>query len=217
MKKAVIFDLDGTLLDTLCDLHTSVNFTMEHYGFPTRTIDEVRSFIGNGVPKLVERSSPAGTDACLLREEVKTFEEHYREHCRDNTSAYDGIIDVLKTLKDKGLSVGVVSNKVDFATKKLCEEYFGDLVDVAQGKTEDVPAKPSPISLLRTIEVLRAERAVYVGDSDVDILTARGAGVECISVSWGFRASEFLMENGAKYVANDMNELLSLIYELCEV
>ena len=214
MKKAVIFDLDGTLLDTLADLHASVNATMEHFGFPTRTIDEVRAFVGNGVPKLVERSSPEGTDRELLGVEVKYFEGHYREHCKDNTRVYDGLMDALRELKMRGFALGVVSNKVDFATKKLCREYFGKIIDIAQGQTELLPPKPSPLSLVSTVKQLGADMAIYVGDSDVDIMTAKGAGLPCISVTWGFRTRELLCENGAEYIADNVSEMLSKIYEI---
>lgn len=214
MKKAVIFDLDGTLLDTLRDLCESVNATMRHFGFPTRTIDEVKAFIGNGVPKLVERSSPEGTDRELLKIEIKYFEDHYREHCRDNTCVYDGIIDALTELRRRGFSLGVVSNKVDFATKKLCREYFGEIIDIAQGQTELLPPKPSPLSLVATVKQLGADTAIYVGDSDVDIMTAKGANVPCISVTWGFRTREFLQENGAKYIADNTAEMLKIIEKI---
>lgn len=211
----VLFDLDGTLLDTLDDLHSAVNFTLQKYRLPIRSRDEVKAFIGNGIVKLMERSVGAGMRSRLdMVAVVNDFKEYYGKHCRKKTKPYDGVLNLLASLKKVGAAVGVVSNKAHFATADLCEFYFGNLVGVAIGENEEggVRKKPAPDSLLAAMKALGAENAadvVYVGDSEVDIQTAKNAGVDCISVSWGMKDKAFLIENGATVVIDSVEELQS--------
>lgn len=213
MRYGIIFDLDGTLLDTLEDLYLSVNASMKHFGFECRTRDEVRSFIGNGVPKLIERSLPCGVSREVYGDVLCDFKNYYKEHCADNTCPYDGIIDLLGRLKENGYGTAVVSNKADFAVKSLCDRFFGGLIDVSRGQLDGVPTKPSPESLLDVMGMMGAERYVYVGDSDVDIMTAENARIPCISVGWGFRDVEFLRAHGAGRIACSAQELYD---EICK-
>ena len=210
MLDTVIFDLDGTLLDTLDDLHLSVNATLKKYNLPTRTKDEVRSFVGNGVPKLIERSLgsfyPQYFDAALA-----DFKAYYKTHCNINTRAYEDIIDSLSYLKEKGYKIAVVSNKVDFATKSLCRNYFGDLVDMAIGQREGTPKKPAPDSVFEAMRELESKNAIYVGDSDVDIMTAKNANLPCVCVTWGFRDIEFLTKSGGDIFAHNTKQMLEII------
>jgi len=215
MYQAVIFDLDGTLLDTLDDLAAAVNHALTAHGFPTRTRDEVRSFVGDGVALLVERALPDGRnypafDACLA-----DFKRTYAEGSRVCTRPYEGIPALLTRLRERGVRVAVVSNKYDAAVRELCAHYFGDLVEVAVGERPSVAKKPAPDTVFEAMRALGlnpdspADRAacVYVGDSDVDIQTARAAGMDCISVLWGFRDEAFLRRAGATAIAANVAEL----------
>ena len=216
---AILFDLDGTLLDTLDDLYAAVNFVLQKHGLPLRSRDEVRAFIGNGIVKLMERSVGAGARSRVdMTAVVEDFKAYYGTHCQEKTKPYDGVLALLSQLKADVRRVGVVSNKAHFAVEKLCSAYFGDLVDVAIGENEasGVRKKPAPDTLLEALRRLGAEKenAVYVGDSEVDIQTAENAGVECISVSWGMKDSAFLTENGAETIVEcvgDLGELLMAI------
>lgn len=211
MYEVIIFDLDGTLLDTLDDLHASVNAALATFSYPLRTREEVRSFVGNGIAKLIERALGGKTQD--FEAVLDAFKTHYGAHCMDKTQAYAGIASLLQALKSKGIKAAVVSNKADFAVQKLAKEYFGDLLCMAVGEDEarGIRKKPAPDSLLSVLERLGVakENAVYVGDSEVDIQTAQNAGVACISVTWGFKDKEFLIENGGKIFADNAEELLS--------
>lgn len=212
MIDTVIFDLDGTLLDTLTDLHSSVDHVLSAHGYPTRSLLEVKSFVGNGVPKLIERSMP---ENCPIYDELLSeFKVYYGEHCHDTTRAYDGVTEALKALRCDGMKIGVVSNKLDGAVKSLCKRYFGSLVDIAVGEREGIEKKPSPDSVLEVIHKLGSRHAVYVGDSDVDIKTAENAGIPCISVTWGFRDKHFLMQSGGYMFADSTKEMLDIIERL---
>ena len=210
MYETIVFDLDGTLLDTLADLHAAVNFALGKYGFPKRTKDEVRSFVGNGIAMLIKRA--IGKETPLFEAVLQAFKEYYAAHCADETRAYAGILPLLKNLQAKGVKTAVVSNKADFAVKKLAEEYFGGLLLAAVGEDEanGVRKKPAPDSLLAVMEKLGADKqkTAYVGDSEVDIQTAQNAGVACISVTWGFKDKDFLIENGATVLIDDPDEIL---------
>lgn len=212
MIDTVIFDLDGTLLDTLYDLCTSVNHVLSAHGYPIRSLLEVKSFVGNGVPKLVERSMPSNCPIfdVLLSE----FKLYYGEHCHDTTKAYDGVISALTALKRDGMKIGVVSNKLDGAVKSLCNRYFGSLIDIAVGERVGIEKKPAPDSVFEVIKKLGSSRAVYIGDSDVDIKTAENAGIPCISVTWGFREKSFLLQSGGYMFADDTQEMLEIIERL---
>ena len=196
-----IFDLDGTLLDTIQDLATSVNYALRQCHMPERTLDEVRRFVGNGVRLLMIRAVPGGEDNPRFQEAFDIFRSHYLEQSLDTTAPYPGIIDMLERLKAGGKRLAVVSNKFDTATKELIHHFFGNLIEVTIGENEaaGVRKKPAPDTVNEALHQLGVgkEDAVYVGDSDVDLQTARNSGLPCISVLWGFRDREFLLENGA--------------------
>lgn len=214
MKTAIIFDLDGTILDTLEDLYLSVNQTMRHFGFPERTRDEVRSFVGNGVPKLIERSLPKGTAISDFERALEYFKKYYDTHCLDNTRPYEDITDALRKLKDKGYLVGVMTNKVHSAATLLCEQHFSGVTDMVLGQTDSFPTKPDPAALFFMRREMGADKVIYVGDSEVDIQTAKNAGVPCVSVSWGFKDREFLLSHGAEIVADTVSDMINYIYEI---
>ncbi len=206
---AVIFDLDGTLLDTLDDLTASTNAAVESFGIPPYTRDQVSSFVGNGIRNLMRRAVPGGEENPEFEQAFSRFKAHYGVHCMDRTRAYPGIPEMLRELKADGYRTGIVSNKADFAVKKLKDAYFDGLVDTAVGEREGVQRKPAPDTLFQVLKELGVprERAVYVGDSDVDLHTAANAGMDCIAVTWGFRTEEFLKEQGADRLAKDAGEL----------
>ncbi len=216
MYKAVIFDLDGTLLDTLEDLYLSVNYALKNFGRRERTLDEIRSFVGDGVRKLVERAIGPDVTEAEVQAVLDVFKEYYALHSRDNTAPYAGVNDLLERLVGAGIKNAVVSNKLDGATKLLCCEYFGDNVSVAIGDSEERNKKPAPDSVFEALRVLglSAEEAVYVGDSEVDILTARNCGMKCISVTWGFRSREVLEAAGGTVFVGDTNALEAVIFSL---
>ncbi|MGN1144706.1 MAG: HAD family hydrolase [Anaerovoracaceae bacterium] len=211
--KLAIFDLDGTLLETLEDLHDSTNHALTSLGLPPRTLDEVRRFVGNGIHKLIERAVPAGSSIETVDQVFEEFKKWYAVHCNDKTHAYDGIEDMLLALRKVGVRTAVVSNKADFGVQTLCKTYFSDLLDVAVGQREGIRLKPAPDSVNEVLRLLdiRREDAVYIGDSDVDIDTARNAGMDCISVTWGFRSREFLREHGAEILADKPAELEQIL------
>ncbi len=213
---AVIFDLDGTLLNTLEDLTASVNAAMKSCGFPARTADEVRGFVGNGVMKLIERSVPDGMENPQFKKAYGAFRMHYAAHCQVKTEPYDGIIQLLGKLRISGVPVAVVSNKFDAAVKKLCDHYFAGLIPVAIGERDGVNKKPAPDTVLTALKELKmpAETAIYVGDSEVDIETAHNAGTGLISVCWGFKDREFLREHGAEKIAENADELYRMLVEM---
>lgn len=194
-----VFDLDGTLLSTLGDLAASCNHALRANGMPERTIDEVRRFVGNGVKKLMERAIPGGLDNTLFEKTFADFRQHYMHHNLDTTCPYPGVMEMLESLRSRGKKVAVVSNKFYAATQALCKHFFGDLVDVAIGEREGIRKKPAPDTVNEALAQMNVgkERAVYIGDSDVDIMTANNCGMPCISVLWGFRDYDFLVEHGA--------------------
>ena len=207
-----IFDLDGTLLDTLGDLAASVNYAMRTHGMPEHSVDEVCRFVGNGVRRLMERAVPGGAAHPAFEAAFATFRRHYMEHSLDTTRPYEGIPEMLQVLKRRGRHTAVVSNKFDAATKELCRHFFPDTIDVAVGEheAEGIRKKPAPDTVLQALSQLGVgqEGAVYVGDSDVDIQTARNSGLPCISVLWGFRDREFLLAHGAETFVSQPSELL---------
>lgn len=197
--KTYIFDLDGTLLDTLSDLASSVNHALRSVGLPERTEEEVRCFVGNGVRMLMKRAIPGGEQNVHFEEAFAEFKRYYLLHDKTQTKPYDGILEMLTELKSRGARIAVVSNKFQAATQSLCNHYFKNLVDVAVGEHSGVKKKPAPDIVEEALQKLGVgkEGAVYVGDSDVDIMTARNSGLPCVSVLWGFRDKEFLMDHGA--------------------
>ena len=214
--KAVIFDLDGTLLDTLIDLANAVNAALEANGMPVRTIDEIRQFVGNGARNLLIKSLPAGLENPKFEKTLADFQVYYADHCKEYTKPYEGSMELLERLKQLGLKMAIVSNKPDGAVKELAKEHFGDYIAVAIGEKEGVARKPAPDTVFKALTELDVckEEAVYVGDSDVDIMTAMNAEMPCISVTWGFRDREFLKFHGAEQFADNSDELQKLIVGL---
>lgn len=214
-KKAVVFDLDGTLLYTLEDLKNATNYALRQKGMPERTLDEVRRFVGNGVRLLMERAVPQGADNPEFEETFALFKEYYDAHCNDNTSPYDGIMELLEELKVRGIKMAIVSNKIDFAVKSLDKLYFKDYMTAAIGEMEEegIRKKPAPDMVQKALKELGVtqDEAIYVGDSDVDIATAKNSGLECVSVTWGFRDIEFLKEHGATNLIDEPVELLNYV------
>lgn len=211
--QTVIFDLDGTLLYSLEDLKDSVNFVMKKHGFREYTIDEVREAIGNGVRLLMERILPKDIDKNLFEECLSEFKENYSKNMYNKTKPYDGVLDMLKGLREEGYKIAVLSNKFDSAVKELSNKYFGELVDLAVGQKEGVKEKPSPLGIQEIAKELDTdvETCIMVGDSEVDIQTANNAGIDCISVTWGYKNIDFLYDNGATklvYAPEDILELL---------
>lgn len=211
MKKyqTVIFDMDGTLLNTLEDLTDATNYALRKMGMPERSIDEVRTFVGNGVQKLLERAVPGGLENPRFEETFAEFKDYYSVHCNDKTGPYEGVLPLLRDLKAEGYALAIVSNKLDAAVKELAEEYFEGIVPVAIGEREGVAKKPAPDMVQTALKELgtSAETAVYVGDSEVDLMTAKNSGLPCITVLWGFRDEEFLREHGALNIAKTPQEI----------
>ncbi len=207
-----IFDLDGTLLDTLGDLAASCNYALQAYGMPMRSIEEVRLFVGNGVKKLMQRAVPQGLDNPHFNEVYKCFRTHYLAHNLDTTRPYDGVMEMLLELQGRGMHLAVVSNKFYAATQSLVKHFFGEVIPVAIGEREDIRKKPAPDTVLEALRQLGMPRetAVYIGDSDVDIDTAKNCGMPCVSVLWGFRDQEFLLQHGATTLIREPRELLRL-------
>ena len=207
-----IFDLDGTLLDTLGDLAASVNFALREHGMPEHSIDDVRSFVGNGVRLLMERAIPDGADNPDFEVTFATFRQYYMAHSLDTTRPYDGVPEALRELRNRGCQLAVVSNKMMAATQELIHHFFPDTIAVAIGEheAEGIRKKPAPDTVFAALRELGVgqEGAVYVGDSDVDIRTAENAGLPCISVLWGFRDKDFLIKHGAKTLISAPSELL---------
>ncbi len=207
--KLAIFDLDGTILDTLEDLTDSTNHILSSNGYPIHSIDEVRSYVGNGIYMLIKRAAPNDTEEKEIQRLFEQFVSYYKDHCAIKTKAYEGIKELLVALKEKGIKRAVVSNKGDFAVRILIDDYFASLFEISVGEKQGVRKKPYPDSVnevLRELSVTK-EEAVYIGDSEVDIQTAKNAGLACISVSYGFRSKEFLKENGASLIVEDVKGL----------
>lgn len=213
MYKLAVFDMDGTILDTLEDLKDSTNFALEKCGYPTRSYDEVRRFVGNGIRKLIERAVPERLTTKQIDRVHEVFTEHYKVHCADKTKAYDGIKPLLEKLRASGVKTAVVSNKADYGVQELCKEYFDGLFDYAVGEREGIRRKPAPDAVNEALRVLGIDKseAVYIGDSDVDFETAKNAELPCISVLWGFRDEEFLREKGATLFVRDPAEIYDII------
>ncbi len=213
MNDTILFDLDGTLLNTLEDIADGVNHALRKMNYPERTLDEVRQFVGNGVAMLIKRAVPEGTSEELINTCLQFNKEYYSTHVNEKTRPYEGIMTLLKELKDKGYKVGVVSNKYDSAVKDLCHLYFSDYVTVAVGNRTGVPTKPAPDCVYSAVQELGSDlgNTVFVGDSDVDVHTAHNAGLPCIGVAWGFRGRAFLESAGADMVIDNPMELLPVL------
>lgn len=206
-----IFDLDGTLLNTLTDLTICCNHALCLSGFPEHTEEEVRGMVGNGIGKLIERAMPKEQLASHYEKVLADFKEYYMQHGLDNTKPYDGIIDLLDALKQRGKRIAVVSNKIQAAAQMLCEQIFGDRIDVVVGESECIRSKPMPDMVEKAISLIGAEKnsCIYIGDSDVDVLTAKNSGLSCISVLWGFKSLEQLVAAGATRIIKSPDELIN--------
>ena len=209
----IIFDMDGTILDTLEDLKNSMNHTLALHGMPERTLEEIRSFVGNGIMTLIERAVPAGTDKETMQKIHQDFLPYYKLHSADATKPYEGIPALLKELKKRGYKTAVVSNKAHAAVQDLCVQYFDGFFDIALGEQPEIAKKPAPDMVHLVLQQMNVskENAVYVGDSDVDVATAKNSCLDMIAVDWGFRERDFLKEMGAEIIISDPSNLLTLV------
>ncbi|MGN0368552.1 MAG: HAD family hydrolase [Wujia sp.] len=211
--KLVVFDMDGTILDTLEDLKTATNHALKRYDMPERSLEEVRAFVGNGIRKLMERAVVEGTSGDLFEKVLNEFQIFYKKHSMDTTKPYNGIVDLLRQLKKLGYKTAVVSNKIDFAVQDLVQDFFEGLFDMAVGDRPDFKKKPSADSVkfvMRSLGV-KPEETIYIGDSDVDLQTAKNADLDCIAVEWGFRDRLFLEEHGATNFAKQPEDILTFL------
>ncbi len=214
MKYALaIFDMDGTILNTLDDMTDSLNVILSKYKFPLHTLDEVRFMVGNGIPKLVERALPNGRNTADFEKILADFIAYYEEHCAVKTAPYDGVVDCIKSLRQAGLKIAVNTNKVEPAAIALCDDYFPGLFDIISGSRPGMPPKPAPDGIYEILSRAgmdgksEGQRAVFIGDSDVDMQTGMNAGLDVIGVDWGFRGKKFLEEHGAKVIMMNAQEL----------
>ena len=216
MINTIVFDLDGTLLNTLEDLKDSVNFALERQGYPLRNLNEIRSFVGNGIRLLMERAVPENIPAETFKICFKDFCDYYKIHMEDKTAPYDGINDMLTNIKKAGFKTAIVTNKADFAAQDLCKRMFGENIDFVVGSSDDRPNKPAPDGVFYALEKLdsKIENTVFVGDADTDILTAKNANLPSIGVLWGFRDREVIEEAGAEYIVESVNDLENLLISL---
>ncbi len=212
MKTGILFDLDGTLLDTLEDLLDATNYALAAYGYPGRTLPELRRFVGNGAENQIRLSLPEGNKE-NLPSVLATYKPYYTAHCQIKTRPYAGILPALKSLGEK-YPIAIVSNKPDSAVKALCADYFPGIY--ALGEAPDCPRKPAADMVYKAMEAIGVGRCIYVGDSEVDVLTAKNAGVPCVSVLWGFRDRQDLEAVGAEYFCRTPAEMEKLIFEIAE-
>lgn len=216
MLNTVVFDLDGTLLDTLGDLAGSVNYALRKHGLRECSLQEVRSFLGNGIVRLMQNAVKNAVEGVAFEEVFQTFRSHYLEHCLDTTQPYPGILPMMEKLRESGVKIAIVSNKLHPAVQELNRRFFADLVTSAIGESETVRRKPHPDGVLKALEELgsRPEEAVYVGDSEVDWETARQAGLRCVLVLWGFRDEDFLRGlPGVQAYLKSPDDLLRVVTE----
>lgn len=215
MKKydVILFDLDGTVLDTLADLVNSVNHVLAEFGYPLRSTEEIRSFLGNGIRKLMERALPGAVESERFEEILNCFREYYTAHCEEETKPYSGITSMIEKMKAEGITVGLVSNKNDGAVQALVKSFFPGIFDVVVGQQEPITPKPASDMVDFALKILGLpnERCLYVGDSEVDRMTAQNAGMDCALVTWGFRDPEFLAVLDAKVLISQPNELISFV------
>ena len=212
--KAVIFDMDGTLLNTYEDLANAVNYGLEKSGFPTHDAEKYKYFCGNGTDVMITRALPTEhRDEVTLKKVRELYFEYYNAHSGECTRPYDGISELLTELRAKGIKLGVVSNKIDFMTQIVAKEYFGDVFDCVTGQRVGVPIKPDPAMVFEVMKTfgVTADECIFVGDSDVDALTGKNSGAFMVGVLWGFRDEKELMENGADVVISEPSQLLSYI------
>lgn len=215
MKTGILFDLDGTLLDTLEDLLDATNYALTLCGYPQRTLKELRRFVGNGAWNQIRMALPSGASPEEIDRVLGVYKPYYTSHCQVRTRPYDGIPEALRALDALGFPMAIVSNKPDAAVKRLCGDYFPGIF--AMGETPSCPRKPAPDMLRRAMEAIQVDRCIYVGDSEVDILTAQNAKAPCVSVLWGFRDRDVLEENGAEHLCASPALLPQIIRELAEI
>jgi phosphoglycolate phosphatase len=211
--KAAIFDMDGTILNTLDDLADATNRALEENSLPVRTTDEVRNFVGNGIRKLIERAVPAGTAKTVIEKVHADFSAYYAKHCADRTQSYEGIVPMLASLRAAGIKTAVVSNKDDYAVQTLARVYFPAMFDAVAGVRSGIRKKPAPDTVFEVMKRLAVEKepCVYIGDSEVDIETAENAGIPCISVAWGFKGRPFLEEHNAQNIVDTVSRLSCML------
>ena len=209
----VIFDIDGTVMNTLEDLTVSVNYVMEKFGFPVHSSSEYRLYFGNGIRHALELAVPEGTPEEVIDEMLPVFKEHYEVHCLDKTGPYKGILELMQSLKERGYKMAIVSNKIDSAVKELNERFFSKYVQVAIGEKDGIRRKPAPDTVIQALKELGStqEDAVYVGDSEVDFHTAQNSELPCISVLWGFRDKDILIDIGATVFADKPSDVLEIL------
>ncbi len=209
----VIFDMDGTVLNTLEDLTVSVNYVLSKFNMPDHTEEEYRKFFGNGIKYALKCAVPEETPEEVIEEMLPIFREYYNGHCLDRTKPYDGIIELMSRLKAKGYKMAIVSNKIDSAVKELNDRFFSEYVDVAIGEKPGIKRKPAPDTVLAALDELgsQKEAAVYIGDSEVDFHTALNSDLPCISVLWGFRDKDFLISKGASVFAETPEEVYDIL------
>lgn len=212
--EAIVFDLDGTLLNTLEDLMDSVNYALGICGMPEKSYEEIRRSVGNGIERLLELVVPNGTENPQFERALTLFKEYYGEHCNDKTDLYPGIRELLDALKREGFLMAIVSNKYYEGVQNLKQQYFKDYLQVAIGEREGIRKKPAPDTVLAALKELKVpkEKAVYIGDSEVDIATAANTGMDCITVGWGFRTREEQEAAGGKVFVESPMEVLELLY-----
>lgn len=213
MYKLAIFDMDGTILYTIPDLTDAINYALAKNNMPLRTEAEVTKFVGNGIPVFIGRAVQQGTSKELLDKVIKDFGVYYKVHSADKTVPYDGICELINNLRAAGVKTAVASNKDDYAVKDLCVKYFDGLFDYSIGRRDDISTKPAPDMVNAVLKELCIEKdnAVYIGDSDVDFLTAKNSGLDFIGCDWGFKGRDFLLKLGAKTTCAHPSELLDLI------
>ena len=212
----VIFDMDGTVLDTLEDLTVSVNYVLSKFNMPEHSEEEYRKFFGNGIKYALKCAVPEETPEEVIEEMLPIFREHYNEHCHDRTKPYDGIIELMSMLKANGYKMAIVSNKIDSAVKELNNRFFSEYVDVAIGEKPGIKRKPAPDTVLAALDELgsKKEAAVYIGDSEVDLQTALNSELPCISVLWGFRDKDSLISKGASVFAETPEEVYDILKKI---
>ena len=213
MYKAVLFDMDGTVLDTVGDLTDAINVSLEKFGFPARSQKEVKSFLGKGPAHFVNCAVPEGTDEKTRQQVLAFYEPYYDSHCQIKTAPYPGVMELLKTLKARSVKLAVISNKQEPAVKALAQQHFSGLLELAVGTSPRIRCKPDPSAVLAAMAELGVEKSetLYVGDMDVDLNTARNAGIDCVGVAWGFLGRKKLEALGAERIADNTEQLLEFI------
>ena len=212
----IVFDCDGTLLDTLTDLRNAVNYVLRAHDLPERSVPEVKAALGNGIAHLMRQSLPASISEAEFNTYLDEFKAYYGEHLQDYTAPYPGMLDVLDTLRAKGYKLAIVSNKIQEGITPLNKEYFGDRLPVAIGERPGLQRKPAPDMVLQALKELGStqDESIYIGDSEVDVATAKNSGLLCIGVTWGFRDEQLHKDLGVKYIARKAEDIVTIIEEL---